>query len=33
MTLKVKEIEEGHFRYFFEGKEMTSLEVLKCTVG
>ena len=26
--LEVKEIEEGHYRYFFEGKEMTSLEVL-----
>ncbi len=26
--LEVREIEEGHFRYFFKGKEMTSLEVL-----
>jgi len=26
--VEVEEIEEGHFRYFFEGKEMTSLEVL-----
>jgi len=26
--LEIKEIGEGHFRYFFKGKEMTSLEVL-----
>lgn len=26
--LKVKEIGEGHFRYFFKSRDMTSLEVL-----
>ncbi len=26
--VKVEEIEEGHYRYFYNGKEMTSLEVL-----
>jgi len=26
--VKVEEIEEGHFRYFFKGEELTSLEIL-----
>ena len=26
--VKVEEIEEGHFKYFFKGEELTSLEIL-----